>query len=355
MVWFDGVVLVAELNVAVVGCGYWGPNLIRNFAESKLTRVKYVVDLIPERLAKLSRRYPGTQFVSDFDKVLEDRELDAVVIATPVHTHYQLAKQALLADKHVLVEKPMCLNSLECEELIALAAARKLVLMVDHTFVYNGAVRRIKSAIDAGALGDVLYFDSVRINLGLIQNDVNVIWDLAPHDLSIMDYLIGLEPTSVHASGVSLVANKQEEVAYLSLQFGSKFIANFHVSWLSPVKIRRILVGGTQKMVVYDDLEATEKVKIYDKGVDVSATGDEDRYKTLVEYRAGDMLAPAYDLTEALKVEVEHFADCILNKKSPLTSGESGLRVVKMLEAANASLRSGQPESLVKKAEVLLR
>ncbi len=334
-----------ELNVAVIGCGYWGPNLIRNFAEHKLTTVKYVVDLIPERLQKLSRRYPSTKFISDYELVLNDPAVDAVVIATPVQTHYPLARKALLAGKHVLVEKPMCMNSAECLDLIALAAEHKLVLMVDHTFVYNGAVRRIKQAIEGGQLGEVLYFDSVRINLGLIQNDVNVIWDLAPHDLSIMDYLVGKEPTMVHASGVSLVAGKQEELAYLSLRFDDKFIANFHVSWLSPVKIRRILVGGTQKMVVYDDLEATEKIKIYDKGVMVSTEGtEEDKYKTLVEYRVGDMLAPAYDLAEALRVEVDHFADCIINGTKPLSSGEAGLRVVKILEAANASLLSGKPE-----------
>lgn len=338
---------MSELNVAVVGCGYWGPNLIRNFAECKLTRVKYVVDLMPERLAKLSRRYPGTEFITEFEKALNDPDLHAVVIATPVHTHYKLARQALLAGKHVLVEKPMCQTSAECLDLIALAAEHRLVLMVDHTFVYNGAVRRIKESIDRSELGDVLYFDSVRINLGLIQSDVNVIWDLAPHDLSIMDYLIGKEPVSVHASGVSLVSNKQEELAYLSLRFNDRFIANFHVSWLSPVKIRRILVGGTQKMVVYDDLEATEKVKIYDKGVDVSPdTSEENRYRTLVEYRVGDMLAPAYDLTEALRKEAEHFAECILKNSVPLTSGEAGLRVVRILEAANASLSSGAPVQL---------
>lgn len=308
-----------------------------------------MVDLLPERLAKLSRRYPGTEFLSDLDKVLQDSDLDAVVIATPVHTHYTLARQALLAGKHVLVEKPMCSSSAECLDLIALAAEHKLQLMVDHTFVYNGAVRRIKESIDRAELGEVLYFDSVRINLGLIQSDVNVIWDLAPHDLSVMDYLIGKEPCSVHASGVSLVSGKQEELAYLSLNFDGKFIANFHVSWLSPVKIRRILVGGTQKMVVYDDLEASEKVKIYDKGVMVSAQeNDENRYKTLVEYRVGDMLAPAYDLTEALKLEAEHFAECILHKKTSRTPGESGLRVVRILEAANASLKSRAPVSLEK-------
>lgn len=346
---------MSELNVAVVGCGYWGPNLIRNFAECKLTAVKYVVDLLPERLAKLARRYPTTKFVTDFEQVLQDDDLTAVVIATPVKTHYELAKRALLAGKHVLVEKPMCSTSAECRDLISLARKHNLILMVDHTFVYNGAVRRIKEAIESRQLGDVLYFDSVRINLGLIQNDVNVVWDLAPHDLSIMDFLIGKEPKSVHASGVTLVADEQEELAYLSLGFDGKFIANFHVSWLSPVKIRRILVGGTQKMIVYDDLEATEKVKIYDKGVMLSDTNNEEnRYRQLVEYRVGDMLAPAYDLTESLRVEVEHFVECIVERKQPLSSGEAGLRVVKILEAANASLLSGRPESIALETEGVL-
>ncbi len=335
---------MSELNVAVVGCGYWGPNLIRNFAECRYTNVKYVVDLLPERLSKLSRRYPGTEFITELQTALADPELNAVVIATPVHTHYELAKRALLAGKHVLVEKPMCQTSEQCRDLIALAREHKLILMVDHTFVYNGAVQRIRDSIKKKDLGEILYFDSVRINLGLIQSDINVIWDLAPHDLSIMDFLIEKKPVAVHASGVSLVSGQQEELAYLSLRFEDNFIANFHVSWLSPVKIRRILVGGTQKMVVYDDLEATEKVKIYDKGVVVSAQeNDENRYRTLVEYRVGDMLAPSYELTEALKKEAEHFAECIINGGVPETPGEAGLRVVSMLEAASLSLRSGAP------------
>lgn len=338
---------LSELQIAVVGCGYWGPNLIRNFSDNKRTAVKWVCDLSQERLNAFSKRYPSTQFTTSYDEVLSDPALDAVVIATPVHTHFELAKKAILAGKHVLVEKPMAMNSQECESLIALADEYKRILMVDHTFVYNGAVRRIKESIDRNELGDVLYFDSVRINLGLLQNDVNVIWDLAPHDISIMDYLVGKEPVKVHATGASMVGSKVQEIAYLSLEFADKFIAHFHVSWLSPVKIRRILIGGTKKMIVYDDLEATERVKIYDKGVMVSPPeSQENRYQTLVEYRTGDMIAPAYDLTEALKVEVDHFADCIISGRKPLSSGEAGLRVVKIMEAANKSLASGQPESI---------
>jgi predicted dehydrogenase len=335
-----------ELNVAVVGCGYWGPNLIRNFAHNSRTRVKYVVDLLPERMAKISRLYPTTAFITSYEIALHDPGIHAIVIATPVRTHFELASRALMAGKHVLVEKPMCMTSAECVELIRLAAEARRVLMVDHTFVYHGAVRRIKQSIERGELGKIIYFDSVRINLGLIQDDVNVISDLAPHDLSIMDYLLGVTPVSVTATGARLVASRAEEIAYITLKFNHDLIAHFHVSWLSPVKMRRILIGGTDKMVVYDDVESVDKVQIYDKAVLLSVSdkrGDEPP-RQLVNYRTADMLAPAYDSTESLKVEVDHFADCVLNGTQPLTPGEAGLRLVCILEAANASLRSGRAE-----------
>jgi predicted dehydrogenase len=270
----------------------------------------------------------------------------AVAIATPVRTHFELAKQALIAGKHVLVEKPMCMTSAECLELIALAAERELVLMVDHTFVYHGAVRRIKQSIERRDLGDILYFDSVRINLGLIQDDINVISDLAPHDLSIMDYLLNVTPVSVQANGARLLGSNFEEIAYLSLKFNDRLVAHFHVSWLSPVKMRRILIGGTEKMAVYDDVESIDKVKIYDKAVLYSANDQpsDQPPRPLVNYRTADMLAPAYDTTEALKVEVDHFVDCIVNGARCLTPGEAGLRLVQILEAANASLKSGREE-----------
>ncbi|QQR60055.1 MAG: Gfo/Idh/MocA family oxidoreductase [Candidatus Melainabacteria bacterium] len=335
------------INVAVIGCGYWGPNLIRNFYENPEVEVSYVCDLMPEKLAKLARRYPTIKLTNSYDEVLKDSKVNAVVIVTPVFTHFKLAKEALLAGKHVLVEKPMCSTSAECHELVALAEEKGLTLMVDHTFVYHGAVRKIKSEIDKGDFGDVVYFDSTRINLGLHQNDVNVVWDLAPHDLATMDYLINSNPVSVHATGASHIGNGIEDIAYLSLTLENGVIAHLNVSWLSPVKIRRILIGGTRKMVVYDDLDPAEKIKIYDKGIkSEEPQTSEGRHERLIQYRIGDMRAPVFDMTEALKAEVEHFVDCIKNKTTPVTDGRAGLRVVKILEAANLSLKTGQPQSL---------
>lgn len=335
------------LNVAVIGCGYWGPNLIRNFFEHPEVELSYVCDLMPEKLAKLARRYPTIKLTNNYEEVLKDPKVNAVVIVTPVFTHFKLAKQALLSGKHVLVEKPMCSTSAECHELVALAEEKGLTLMVDHTFVYHGAVRKIKDEIDNGDFGDVVYFDSTRINLGLHQNDVNVVWDLAPHDLATMDYLIGSNPVSVHASGASHIGNGIEDIAYLSLTLENGVIAHLNVSWLSPVKIRRILIGGTKKMVVYDDLDPAEKIKIYDKGIksDEPQTS-EGRHERLIQYRIGDMHAPVFDLTEALKNEVAHFVDCIKTGATPNSDGRAGLRVVKILEASNISLKTGQPQSL---------
>lgn len=331
------------VRVAVVGCGYWGPNLIRNFYENDQTELAAVCDLDPKRLAKIGKRYPNTLLTTSFQDLLDSPDIDAIAIATPVHTHYPLARQALQAGKHVLVEKPMAMNSAECMELIALAQEQQKVLMVDHTFVYHGAVQRIKQELNSGALGELLYFDSVRVNLGLFQSDINVIWDLAPHDLSIMDYLIGKTPLSIHATGACHAGNKLEDIAYITVTFEGNLIAHFHVSWLSPVKVRQILVGGTQKMIVYDDLEPMEKIRIYDKGITVEQPkSEEERYTNLVNYRIGDMMAPVLDLTEALKHETAHFADCVLNGKRPITDGEAGLRVVQILEAANESIRTGK-------------
>ncbi len=339
--------MTTTLNVGVVGAGYWGPNLIRNFYENESVTLSHVCDLDSAKLAKIAKRYPTVTTVTDFALMLDNPELQAVVIATPVHTHYSLAKQALLAGKHVLVEKPMCMNTDECRELIALASERNVTLMVDHTFVYHGAVQRIKDEIDGGTLGDVLYFDSVRINLGLFQSDINVVWDLAPHDLSIMDYLIGKNPVSIHATGACHAGNDIEDIAYITVTFEDNVIAHFNVSWLSPVKVRQILVGGTKKMIVYDDLEPMEKIRIYDKGITVEQPQtDEERYANLVGYRVGDMMAPKLDLTEALKAEVTHFVDCCLNSKRPITDGEAGLRVVQILEAANKAIKTGEVQLL---------
>lgn len=335
------------VRVGVVGCGYWGPNLIRNFYENNQVEVRYVCDLDLDKLVRMHKRYPSVKPTTKFEKMLKDPEIDAIVIATPVHTHFQLARKALMANKHVLVEKPMCMTSTECRELIALAEERKRVLMVDHTFVYHGAVRRIKKEIDSGKLGELLYFDSVRINLGLFQSDINVIWDLAPHDLSVMDYLIGRTPLTVHATGASHTASGIEDIAYITLAFDRNLIAHFHVSWLSPVKIRQVLIGGTNQMIVYDDMTPMEKVRVYDKGITVNnPETEEERYQNLIQYRVGDMFAPNLDLSEALKVEVAHFVDCVLNGTKPLTDGYAGLRVVQILESANASLASKQPQEL---------
>jgi predicted dehydrogenase len=338
---------VRQLSVGVVGCGYWGPNLIRNFYENERVDLKYVCDLVPEKLAKLERRYPTVKTTVNYQDLLSDPELDAIVIATPVRTHFRLAQQALSANKHVLVEKPMCGSSAECAQLVALADERGLTLMVDHTFAYHGAVRTIKGAIERGELGEILYFDSVRINLGLFQSDVNVIWDLAPHDLSIMDYLLGQTPKTVHATGSCHAGNGIEDIAYITLNFDNNLIAHFNVSWLSPVKVRQMLIGGTKKMIAYDDLTPMEKIRIYDKGISISEPQNVDSsYVNSVSYRIGDMYSPVYDLTEALKVEVSHFVDCVLNGQKPITDGRSGLRIVRIMEAANLSLKTGQPQEI---------
>ncbi|MBI4534356.1 MAG: Gfo/Idh/MocA family oxidoreductase [Candidatus Melainabacteria bacterium] len=335
------------LLVGVVGCGYWGPILVRNFYENEAVELKYVCDLALDKLVKLHRRYPTIELTTQYKNLLSDPALDIIVIATPVHTHYELAKQALTANKHVLVEKPMCTTSKECRELIALAKAKGRILMVDHTFVYHGAVRRIKEEIERQELGELLYFDSVRINLGLFQSDINVVWDLAPHDLSIMDFLIGQTPQSVHATGTSHTDQKIEDIAYITLTFANNLIAHFHVSWLSPVKVRQILVGGTKKMIVYDDLQPMEKLRIYDKGITVEEPeSDERRYQNLIQYRFGDMHAPVLDLNEALKIEVSHFVECVQTGRAPITDGEAGLRVVEILEAASASLATGQTQQM---------
>ncbi len=331
----------------MVGCGYWGPNLIRNFFEHDRVELKMVCDQVAAKMEKIGKRYPTVGLTTDYPDLLRDPNVDAIVIATPVHTHFPLAKAALEAGKHVLVEKPMCMTSAECMELIALAEERQLTLMVDHTFVYHGAVRRMKAQIESGELGEILYFDSVRVNLGLFQSDINVVWDLAPHDLSIMDYLLQRIPHTIHASGACHAGNNLEDVAYITLNFEDNLIAHFHVSWLSPVKIRQMLIGGTRKMIVYDDLQPMEKIRIYDKGIDIHPhETDEERYQNLIKYRIGDMHSPVLDLTEALRVEVDHFVDCVLNGKRPITDGEAGLRVVQILEAANKSLETGKPQSL---------
>jgi len=327
------------IKVGVIGYGYWGPNLVRNFMEAPDSTVVAVCDLRTARLAQLRVRYPTIHTVSDAAVLFNDTSLDAIVIATPVSSHFELAMAALHADKHVLVEKPLAANSEQSIELIEEAARRQRVLMVDHTFVYTAAVRKIRELITSNALGDIYYYDAVRVNLGLFQHDVNVIWDLAIHDLSIMDYVLPQKATAVSATGISHIPGQPENVAYITLFFDSPQIAHVHVNWLTPVKVRHTLIGGSDKMILYDDLEPSEKVKIYDKGVTISQS-PEAVYEMLVSYRSGDMWAPRLDATEALHTEALHFIDCIENGKQPETDGHAGLRLVRTVEAAEKSLRA---------------
>lgn len=333
-----------SITVGVIGCGYWGPNLIRNFAENDAAELRWICDADARRLEKIARRYPSARTASDFRELLADSRLDAVVIATPVATHYAFARAALEAGKHVLVEKPFTASVREAEELIALAETRRLTLMVDHTFIYTGAVRRIKELVANGELGDLLYFDSVRINLGLFQHDVNVVWDLAPHDLSIMDHVVGRAPTALMATGSCHIEPGVENIAYVQLRFDDSMIANFHFNWLSPVKIRRTLIAGSRRMIVYDDIEPTEKVRVYDSGVDRAAAAgadEEETYQTLVSYRTGDVWVPKLDPTEALRYVCAEFLDSIKHARPSVSDGAAGLRVVRLLEAAQTSIDKG--------------
>lgn len=329
----------------MIGCGYWGPNLLRNFAENEAAQLRWICDLDEARLASMSRRYPMAQTSSDYRRLIADPELDAVAVVTPVATHYPIARECLLAGKHVLLEKPFTSTVSEAEELIELAARNGLRLMVDHTFVYTGAVRKMKEILGSGELGDLLYFDSVRINLGLFQRDINVLWDLAPHDLSIMDFLIERDPLMLSALGSCHIERGIENIAYLVLLFPGDFIAHFHFNWLAPVKIRRTLIAGSSKMILYDDIEPTEKVRVYDKGVTANRIGEsgdrEADYQTLVSYRTGDVWAPKLDSTEALRYVVAEFLEAIRHGRQPLTDGAAGLRIVRLLSAAQQSIKNG--------------
>ena len=329
------------VGIAVIGCGYWGPNLIRNFSEEPRAQMRWVCDLDEYKLETIRRRYTSVRTTTHLEEVLADREVDAVAIATPVHTHHRLARAALQAGKHVLVEKPLADQVALAENLVEQARRCGRILMVDHTFVYTGAVRHLKKLYDDGWLGDLWYIDSVRINLGLLQHDVNVVWDLAPHDLSIVLHLLGQDPETVQATGACHTGNHVEDVAYLTLDFGHHLLAHFHVNWLSPVKVRHMIFGGSDRTVIYNDLEPSEKLRIYDRGIEVKAANREGIYNLLVNYRSGDMWVPALDGTEALQVEIGHFLDCIEHGVPPLTNGEVGLRVVRILEAAQMSLKAG--------------
>ncbi len=326
------------IGIGVIGYGYWGPNLVRNFSEAPGAKVVAVSDLRAGRLALAKSRYPAIKTTNDHQELIGDPEVDAVVIATPVSTHFDLARQALAAGKHVLVETPMTATAAEGERLIEMARKTGRVLLVDHTFVYMGAVRKVRELIRGGELGEIRYYDSTRVNLGLFQHDVNVIWDLAVHDLSILDYVLGAKPVAVSATGISHVSSAPENVAYMTLFFDSSLIAHINVNWLSPVKLRMTLIGGDKKMIVFDDLQPSEKIKVYDTGISVNNSPD-NIYDILISYRTGDMWAPKFDTTEALRAEAIHFLDCIEKGGEPDTNGEMGLRVVRILEAATESIR----------------
>lgn len=325
------------LKAGVIGCGYWGPNLIRNFQQLAGSEVKRVADLDSDRLEHMKRLYPSVKTTTDYHDIITDPEIDIVAVATPVKTHYRFASEALSAGKHVFVEKPIAASVSESQELIALAEKNQQKLMVGHTFLYTVAVRKMKEVIDSGELGKIYYISTQRLNLGLFQNDINVIWDLAPHDISIILYLLGKEPLSVSAHGTSHINPLIEDVAVVTLRFPENLMAIIHVSWLDPDKIRRITVVGSKKMMVYDDVQPTEKIKIYDKGIEKPK-----HYDTFAEfhysYKYGDIIIPNISGAEPLRTELNHFIDCIVNDKEPLSNGKNGLDVVKILEATQKSL-----------------
>ncbi|MFC6668989.1 Gfo/Idh/MocA family protein [Marinobacterium aestuariivivens] len=325
------------LNIGVIGYGYWGPNLVRNFSESGVAQVTAVSDMNPERLQLVKKRYPATRTTIDHRDLLTSNHIQAVAIATPVHTHFTLAMEALKAGKHVFLEKPLTETTDQARQLIDEADKRGLILMVDHTFIFTGAVRKMRQLVESGEIGDIYYYDSVRVNLGLFQPDINVIWDLAVHDLAIMNYVFDQKPVAVSATGMSHVPGKPADIAYLSLFFENNMMGHVHINWLSPVKLRRSMIAGSRKMVVYDDLEPSEKIKIYDKGITI--TERQALYDHLVGYRVGDMVAPQLENHEALNLEARYFADCIGKGEQPANNGQAGLEVVEILEAATRSMQ----------------
>lgn len=323
------------MNFGVIGFGYWGPNVVRNLASLEGSEVVAIAEVNPAARLRAQKAYPGVLVTPDASEVIASAGIDAIAVVTPVWTHYELVKAALENGKHVFVEKPFTSTAAQGEELINLAQQKNLTIMVDHTFLFTGAVKKISQLLDEGTLGNLFYYDSTRVNLGLFQHDINVLWDLAPHDLSIMDHLIKANPEAVVATGQSHL-NGCEDVAYMTLYFPGKVIAHINVNWLSPVKVRTTLIGGEKRMLVWNDLEADEKVKVYDKGVDI--TSREGVYQTLVNYRTGDMWAPQLEQVEALRKELTYFVDCVSTGQEPINDGRAGLRVVKMLEAASESL-----------------
>jgi len=327
------------IRVGVIGCGYWGPNLIRNFARNPQSAVQVVCDMRYERAMRVGAEYRIPTVTDRADVALNASDVDLIVIATPSGSHYTLAKKAILAGKHVLVMKPLATRLEEAEELCSLAETQGVLLAVDHTFVFTGAVRKMKELIDSKEIGDIYYFDSVRINLGLIQTDVNVVWDLAPHDVSIMDFLIGQDPIAVSATGASHGGSPTENIAYVTVRYEGSLIGHVHVNWLAPAKVRRTIVGGSKRMLIYDDMEPSEKVKIYDKGFSVaSRQTPENEYQLMISYRAGDMHAPCLDTREGLAVEAENIINAVRGKEALIVDGWAGWRVVRILEAAQRSI-----------------
>jgi predicted dehydrogenase len=326
------------IRIGVIGYGYWGPNIVRNFHAHECSEVVLVCDQNPKCLERLKKAHPSIPFTTDANEVIKSPNIDLVAVVTPVWTHFELAKAALENGKHIFVEKPFTCSVLQAEELIELADRKNLKIMVDHTFLFTGAVRKIRQLVDEGALGDLYYYDSLRVNLGLFQHDVNVIWDLAPHDLSIMDHVIQAKPEAVVATGERHL-NGVEDVAFITVYFPKHIIAHVNVNWLSPVKVRTTLLGGEKKMLVWNDLEADEKIKVYDKGVSMS-TNPSSLHRLLVSYRSGDMWSPQVEAVEALRAETAYFLQCVNENKTPFNDGVAGLRVVRILEAADRSVRN---------------
>ena len=338
------------INVGVIGCGYWGPNIVRNFRQIDNCNLKWCSDLSESRIKHMKGLYPSIKFTKDYNDILNDKEIGAVVIATPVSTHFKIGMDALMKGKHILIEKPITHSSEDAKKLIEVAAKNKKILMVDHTMEYSPAVKKIKEYIEKGELGQVLTVDMIRVNLGVFQKDVNVIWDLIPHDISILVYLLGLMPEKVISVGESYIQKSIEDDAHLTLKFKNKITAHIHVSWLDPCKIRKTTIVGRKKMLVFDDLEPTEKIRVYDKGVTIEKNGIpiQNYYDTFGEYqllhRSGDIFIPKIETTEPLNNMCRHFLDCIENGKTPVSDGQSGLRVVRVVEAAQESLRNNSRE-----------
>jgi len=327
------------VRIGVIGYGYWGPNITRNFAAATGCEMHAVADYSEANRDRAARLYRGLKTYSDPLEMIRSSEIDVIAVVTPLSTHFDLARQALLEGKHVFVEKPFTSTSAEAEQLIELAEKKGLQIMVDHTFLFTGAVRKIKEYLDQGVLGRLLYYDATKVNLGLFQHDSNVVWDLAPHDLSIMDYLVGADPEAMVVTGAHHYSGF-EEMAYLTLYFPDNVIAHISVNWLSPVKVRSTLFGGEKKMLVWNDLEPDEKIRLYDKGVDVSNQDNRSGiYDLLVSYRQGDLIVPRVESIEALKTETQYFVECIEKNEKPFNDGVSGWRIVKMLEAADKSLK----------------